>query len=163
MFLCILCGLCVSPAGEKRLPAAASTKDAERSKVSKGESARSAGNNVTNLPLIPQIHADYWPFIGNRPSRTVRCDHDGEGAVVTQGRKVSGSEVGHIEHLDCPDGEGAVVTQGRNTDVLKRLNNSQTDTTEQLYNCPAVAAVSVNQWYQLISLRVVGRFSQGPA
>ena len=28
------------------------------------------------------------------------------------GRKVSGSEVGHLDHLDCLDGEGAVVTQG---------------------------------------------------
>ena len=44
-----------------------------------------------------------------------------------------------------------------NRDALKRLDNSRTDTTEQLFNCPAVAVVSVKQWYQLSSLRVVGR------
>ena len=66
-----------------------------------------------------------------------------------------------------PTGAGLVrvgaTPHGRNKAALKRLDNSRTDTSEQLFNCPAVAVVSVKQWYQLSSLRVVGRFSQGPA
>ena len=37
VYLCLLCGLCVSPAGKKWMPAAAGTKDAERAKDNKGE------------------------------------------------------------------------------------------------------------------------------
>ena len=92
---------------------------------------------------------------------------DGEGAVVTQGSGKRG-RAPRTPRLSRRRGRRRYA--GRNTDArergkdaLKQLNNSRTDTTELLYNCPAVAVGSVKQWYQLISLRVVGRFSQGPA
>ena len=53
------------------------------------ESIKSSTNGVDTskprgLDKSNETNGRRVPLIGDRPSRTVRCDHDGEGAVVTQ-------------------------------------------------------------------------------
>ena len=81
-----------------------------------GEAFESSANGVDTskprgLDKSNETNGRRVPLIGDRPSRTVRCDHDGEAPSLRRTRKVSGSEVGRLDHLDCLDGEGAVATQ----------------------------------------------------